>query len=165
MKQVFSRLLPVRRRIQATRRVIKDHSLPVLSVYNARSLFPKISSLAVDMEERETDICFITEIWEQDENKKHCKKIEELLEIKGIDYISTSRKNRRGGGAAIAISMKNFTLSKLNIHIPAKVECVWGLLKPIIPNHHISSYIVCSFYSPPDMHKNLEVVKNSIGIV
>jgi len=36
------------------------------------------------MEERTTDICFITEIWEQDESKKHRKKVEKLLELKGI---------------------------------------------------------------------------------
>ena len=92
---------------------------------------------------------FITEIWEQDENKKHQKKVEKLLELKGIKYISKPRRNRLGGGAAIAVNLKSYSLSKLNVHVPTNVECVWGLAKPLKPNKSYSSFICCSFYSPP----------------
>ena len=60
-------------------------------------------------------------------------KIEKLLEIQGIKYISTPRPSgRRGGGAAVAVRLEKFTVSKLNIPIPKSIEVVWGLLKPKI---------------------------------
>ena len=69
-----------------------------------RSLIPKINNFAIDMEERESDISFLTEVWEKLENRKHQFKLEELLEIKGIQYISTPRPGtKRGGGAAAPI--------------------------------------------------------------
>ena len=157
-KRPSVRSSPVLCPISFTQTAKSKHSLPTLSVYNARSLFPKIASLATDIEERDTDICFVTEIWEQNENKRHRKKIEELLELKGIKYISNPRRNRRGGGAGIAVNLKNFTVSKLNIHIPAEVECVWGLIKPNIPSKSLSSYISCCFYSPPDKYRNAPLI-------
>ena len=122
MKPPSSRLPPVLRPVSLAPPAKSKVSLPNISVYNARSLFPKISSLATDIDERATDICFVTEIWEQDENKKHRRKIEELLELKGIKYISNPRRNRRGGGAAIAVNLKNYTVAKLNIFIPPEVD-------------------------------------------
>ena len=71
------------------------------------------------MEERESDAVFLTEVWEKLENKKHQSKLEEMLELNGIKYISTPRPGaQRGGGAAI--------VSKLNIASPKSVEVVWG---------------------------------------
>ena len=34
----------------------------IQTLYNARSLFPKIASLLTDIEERAVDVCFVTEI-------------------------------------------------------------------------------------------------------
>ena len=158
MKRASCRLPPILRHVSPTPPAKPTLSLPNLSVYNARSLLPKISSFAIDVEERATDISFITEIWEQDENKKHQKKVEKLLELKGIKYISKPRRNRLGGGAAIAVNLKSYSLSKLNVHVPTNVECVWGLAKPLKPNKSYSSFICCSFYSPPDLHKNPALV-------
>ena len=61
---------------------------------------------------------------------------------------------RRGGGAAIAVRMKKFSISKLNIPLPRAVEVVWGLLKPKVVTGKISTIIVCCFYSPPNSKKN-----------
>ena len=83
------------------------------------------------MEEREVDICFVSKVWEKAENKKHKQKIESMLEIKGISYISTPRPGKkRGGGAGICVNTEHFQISKLNIQIPKPLEIVWGLLKP-----------------------------------
>ena len=65
-------------------------TLPKIANFNVRSLFPKIGNFALDMKERESDISFLTEVWEKKEKKKHQHKLEELLEIHGIKYISTS---------------------------------------------------------------------------
>ena len=59
------------------------------------------------------------ELWEKLENKKHQSKLEELLEMEGIQYISTPRPGaKRGGGATIAVRLEKFTISKLNVLIP-----------------------------------------------
>ena len=120
-----------------------------------RSLFPKIGNFSLDMTERKTDIGFLTEVWEKKENKKHQFKLEEMLEMKGVKYISTPRPGaQRGGGAAIAVRMEKFNISKLNIPIPKSVEVVWGLLKPKVISGKITVIIVCCFYSPPKSRKN-----------
>ena len=115
-----------------------------------RSLFPKFQNFCQDLEERDIDVSFLSEVWEKSENKKHQAKIEEMLELKGIEYISTPRPGaRRGGGVGIAVNMKDFHLSKLNIKIPKSLEIVWGMLKPKKITGHIAKIIVCCFYSPP----------------
>ena len=115
-----------------------------------RSLWSKANSLGEDIIERESDISFLSEVWEKKENKFHQSCIEELLELKGIDYISTPRPGvRRGGGTAIAACPKKFSLVKLNIEIPNAVEVVWGLLRPRKIVGRIKKIILCSFYCPP----------------
>ena len=80
-----------------------------------------------------------------------------MLELKGISYISDPRCGKRGGGAAIAVNLRRFTLSKLNIHVPKGVEAVWGLVKPKEVGK-IAAIIVCSFYSPPDKNRNIKLI-------
>ena len=92
---------------------------------------------------------------------KHQFKLEELLEIKGIQYISTPRPGaKRGGGAAIAVRKEKFTISKLNISTPGSVEIVWGLLKPTTVTGKISKIIACCFYSPPRSKKNAALLSH-----
>ena len=106
------------------------------------------------MLDRQCSLSFLVEIWQKSESRKHQYKIEELLELRGIKYISTPRPgNRRGGGAAIAANTENFTLSKLNICIPHNLEVVWGILKTNTETGKINKIIVCSFYCPPRSRK------------
>ena len=150
----ISRPPPVRSNVRKANTHLKACNLPSLTLYNARSLFPKITSLVTDIDERATDICCVTEVWEKISSKRHQEKIEEMLELKGLKYISTPRRNgRRGGGAAIIVNLENFSLSKLNIKIPRLVETVWGLLKPKKVDS-ARPIIVCCFYSPPNRKKN-----------
>ena len=107
------------------------------------------------MLERDVSISFLCEVWKKSENRKHQYKIEEMLELHGISYISTPRPGaKRGGGAAIAVNPTKFTVSKLNIAIPKPLEAVWALLRPIVPTGDIRKIILCSFYSPPNSRKN-----------
>ena len=62
-----------------------------------------------------------------------------------------------GGGAAIAVRLEKFTLSKINITLPKNVEAVWGLVKPKFPSE-FSSIIICSFYSSPSMKRNIALI-------
>ena len=154
-KVIYERPPFIRLRIKRDNKKVQALTLPKLTNYNVRSLFPKIGNFALDMHERQSDISFLTEVWEKKEKKKHQHKLEELLEINGIKYISTPRPGaQRGGGAAIAVRLEKFTISKLNIPLPRAVEVVWGLLKPKVVTGNISTIIVCCFYSPPRSRKN-----------
>ena len=124
-----------------------------------RSLFGKISNLSEDISERLSDLNFLTEIWEKSENKKHQTKLEQMLETNGIKYISTPRPGpKRGGGAAIAVRLEKFNISKLNISCPKSAEVVWGLLRPKVITGNITTIISCCFYSPPSSRKNAALV-------
>ena len=119
-----------------------------------RSIWSKFSSLAEDMSERATDFSILAEIWEKKENPVHKQKIEELSEMKEIQYFSTARPGaKRGGGAAIIVRSDRFHVTKLNIEIPKPLEVVWGLLRPKIMTGSTSKVILCSFYSPPNSKK------------
>ena len=124
-----------------------------------RSIWSKLGSLAQDMDERDTDIAILSEVWEKKENLKHQSKLEELFELKETKYISTARPGaKRGGGAAIAAKESKFILSKLNIDIPKPLEVVWGLLRPKTPLGDIRKIIICSFYSPPKSKKKSALI-------
>ena len=154
-KEAFLRPHHSRKTLKRNNKTIQALTLPRISSYNMRSIFGKIGNFSADMNDRSTDISFLTEVWEKKENKKHQFKLEELLERGGIKYISTPRPGaQRGGGAAIAVRTENFFITKLNIPIPKSVEVVWGLMKPKIITGKISVIIVCCFYSPPRSRKN-----------
>ena len=96
-----------------------------------RSIWSKFKNFFIDLNDRDCSVSFVTEVWEKLENKKHQNKIEELMEMKGYQYISTPRTGvRGGGGAAIVVNTEKFSVNKLNISIPHSLEIVWGLLRP-----------------------------------
>ena len=155
MKIIYERPQSCRKTIRRDNKNIQALSLPIFTLYNIRSFFPKLYNFSQDMEERQCDLSFVTEVWQQLENKKHMFQLEELLEMRGIKYISTPRPGaRRGGGAAIAVRLSKFNISKLNIPLPRAVEVVWGLLRPKSITSSISTIILCCFYSPPRSKKN-----------
>ena len=135
-------------------------SLPNISLYNMRSIWAKAGNLADDILARQVDICFLTEVWQKLESKKHNYKIEEMLEMKGIHYISTPRPgSRRGGGVAMAFPASRFLVTKLNIHIPKPLECMFALVKPIeTGGGKLKKIIAVCFYSPPKSKKNSQLI-------
>ena len=132
-----------------------------------RSICSKINNLADDINMRETDLCFLTEVWEKKESRRHQRAIEEMLEIKGIKYISTPRVGgRRGGGVAIAYSPENFQVSKLNVEVPSPLECLFALIKPSSQIGRTRKIIAICFYSPPRSKSNtklLDLLSEQIG--
>ena len=149
----------VHRVIRRENKCIQALSLPTILSYNMRSIWGKLSSFAEDIHERDCQISFLCEVWEKSENRKHQMKIEEMLEMSNISYISTPRPGaRRGGGAAIAFNPSKFSVVKLNITIPTPLEIVWALMRPIEPTGGIQKVILCSFYSPPNSKKNKQLI-------
>ena len=145
--------------IKRSNKAVAALSLPTITVYNMRSIWSKLDSLATDMVERSADLSMLSEVWEKKENTLHQGKLEELLELKGIKYFSTPRPGtKRGGGAAFTAREDKFTVSKLNIDIPKPLEVVWGLLKPKENLGEISKIIICSFYCPPNSRKKSALI-------
>ena len=64
--------------IRRDNKAVQGMSLPVISNYNMRSIFPKIDSFAEDFFERGTELSFLSEIWEKSSKKKHQHKLQEL---------------------------------------------------------------------------------------
>ena len=82
--------------------------LPSIAVYNHRSLWKKAKSLCTELEELDIGLALHSELWEKKEKKAHKKKIEEMVQIYGLTYISTPRPGRREGGSAITCNDNNF---------------------------------------------------------
>ena len=152
--------------LKRDKKAVQGLSLPVLSNYNMRSIFPKLDSFSEDFIERSVGVSFLTEIWEKSTNKKHQKKLEEMFEMKGILYISTPRPGvKRGGGVALAADPARFLLSKLNVPNPDQLEVSWGLLKPRQVTGPISKIICCCFYSPPNSRKKTKLIDHISSIL
>jgi hypothetical protein len=83
-----------------------------------------------------------------------------------LQYISCPRPNKkRGGGAAIIVNTRRFSISKLDITVPSKLEVVWGILRPkkISKTTLFKEFIICAFYSPPNYKKNNELQTHVIS--
>ena len=151
--------MPVNVRLQDKR--TRAQYLPVIATYNFRSFFPKLNNVINDIIERELDLIFCVEIWEKSESRNHQIMIEQMLELNGLKYISTPRPGGWGGAALIA-NQDKFSLEKLNILIPHKLEIIWGILRPKSEDAHYKRIILCSFYSPPNSRKNLKLTDHIV---
>ena len=160
---------PIRKTIRRSNSLVEALSAPRSTLYNVWSAWAKWNNIAEDIENRETDVCFLTEVWEKAESKKHQKAAESMLEMKGIKYVSTPRPGvRRGGGTALACSERLFHMTKLNISIPSPLEACFALLKPKNPTGKINKFICCSFYLPPKsryFNKLAEFLVTTLGLL
>ena len=144
--------------IRRNNKAVAALALPIITVYNMRSIWLKLDCLATDMVERSADLSILAEVWEKKENSSQ-EKIEELFEMKNIKYSSTPRPGtKRGGGVAFTAREDKFQFTKLNIAIPKPLEVKWGLLRPRESLGGISKIIICSFYSPPNSRKKSSLI-------
>ena len=140
--------------------MVEALDLPTISCYNMRSIWAKIGNLADDMNMRETDVCFLSEVWEKKDSKRHQFSITEMMEMKNISYISTPRLDgRRGGGVAIAYSSKHFQVSKLNIEVKKPLECLFALIKPRLSKGKSKKILAICIYSPPKSKSNIKLIE------
>ena len=134
--------------------------LPTIFVTNHRSFFPKFHNFTEVMKTLNLTLGLHSEIWEDCESKAYKDKIEEALELQGIQYISNTRPNRRGGGAAISLISGEFSLTRLDVLVPKNLEVVWGLVKPVKPTADFKGIIVCSFYSVPNSRRKTRLIEH-----
>ena len=156
---------PIRININRDNKIVQSVNLPIVSVSNLRSLMPKINHFKQDMLERDISLALLSEVWEKSQSKKHKFEIEKICQMDGLKYISTPRvSTKRGGGAAIVVNLKRFSLEKLDVQIPYQLEVVWGLLKPKTQTYsQIKQILVCAFYSPPNSRKNTKLLDHLIS--
>ena len=150
---------PARRVIRRDEGLVQALTLPTISVYSMGSIWEKMGNPGDDINMRGTDLCFLVEIWQKDENRRHMFAIEEMFEMKMINYISTARPGgRRGGGVAIAFSEERFHVSKLNIEIKKPLECLFALVKPKDSAMQRRKFIAICFYCPPNSKSRTKLV-------
>ena len=138
---------------------------PTIAVTNFRSLSAKLNNVKIDILERSIDILIGSETWQKESNKTLKGNIEKLLEENGLQCISCPRpSSKRGGGCAVIVNLKNFTVEKLPIPVPHKLEVVWCLVRPkaVIQTTTFKEILVASFYSPPNYRKNSILLQHLI---
>ena len=145
-----SNIKPIRKTIRRDNRLLLSEDLPILSVSNLRSIWPKLNSFKNDLKMRDISCAMLSEVWQKESCKKQQYQIEKMMNMEGLKYISTPRINKRGGGAAIVASMEKFSLEKIEVSNPHRVEVVFGLLRPKKQNCSIKEIIIAAFYSPPN---------------
>ena len=52
-------------------------------------------------------------MWEKKEKRDHQNKLEEMLELHGIYYLSTPRPVKRGGGSAITVDNEIYSIKEV----------------------------------------------------
>ena len=78
-----------RNKLRENRATVANY-LPVVTVCNTRSLFPKIENFKNDLLEREVDVSLVCEVWEKAEDPVHKSQITKMLELEGLQYFSTA---------------------------------------------------------------------------
>ena len=100
-------------------------TLPTIATYNLRSLFPKIKNFKRDIKERNVDLALLSEVWEKVGDEDQEEAILKMCELDGLDYVSSPRGSR-GGGVAIVVNLLNFTVERLTVSVPSKLDVVWS---------------------------------------
>ena len=119
-----------RKTIKRDNKLLLGDILPTIAVSNVRSLIPKIENVKNDILERGISLLLLSEVWEKASCKKQQFEIDKMCQMDGLKYISTPRLSKRGGGSAIIVNLRNFTIEKIPVHIPNNLEVVWGLMRP-----------------------------------
>ena len=136
----------------------------MVTVCNLRSFFPKLESFKTDFFERQVDASLLCEVWQKAEDKRHKFEIEQMMEMDGLKYFSTTRpRGKRGGGAAIIVNTERFQAEKLDVHIPHKLEIIWAFAKPKSEDAQFKKIVLCSFYSPPRSRLRNKLKDHIIG--
>ena len=155
--------------IHRNEKINSSSTLPVVAVANVRSLLPKLNSTIEKIENEEIDIALICEVWEKTgkKNRNFQSRVEEMMEMKGLKYISCGARpsGKRGGGAAIVANTSKFSLEKLDVQVPNNLEVQWGIVRPkvVSPITRFKEILVCSFYSPPASRKHCKLLDHLVS--
>ena len=150
--------------IRRDNRYEKCGELPVISVPNLRSLFPKLHNFTTDIRMRSIAVALCSETWHKEDKKKHRTETERILYMEGLKFLSTPRPpGKRGGGCGIVCDLTKFTLDRIDINNEHKLEICWGILRPKDASTcSIKEYVVAAFYCPPKSKKKEKLITHII---
>ena len=157
------------KRISTNPRIEASSTMSVVAVANVRSLLPKLNAFIEKIENEEIEVALVVEVWEKmgEKNNHFQSKVEEIMQMKGLKYISCGARltGKRGGGAAILVNTVKFAMEKLEVNVPNNLEVQWGLVRPkkIWPNTKYCEMIFCSFYSPPASRKHRRLLDHLVS--
>ena len=89
-----------------------------------RSLLPKIGNLAEDMIQRNIQIALLCEVWEKSANRKYQQEIERMG---SSTYPAQGLEGGLEGGVGIVANSEFYSIKKIDIANPYKLECIWPL--------------------------------------
>jgi hypothetical protein len=93
--------------------------------------------------------------------------MEEMLELEGLKYISCGSRpsGKRGGGAAILVDTRKYSIENIELNVPHNLEVQWAIVRPkqLSQSTKFKEYIVCSLYSPPASKKNKKLLDHLIS--
>ena len=112
-----------------------------------------MNSLCSELDNLDIGLGLHSEVWEKKEKKAHKNKIEEMVQIHGLSYISTPRPGRRGGGSAITCNDNNYIIKEVALDNPSNLEVTFATLRPKSDLSPKFMIIVCALYSPPRSRK------------
>ena len=153
-----------RKTIRQDQRLETGATLPSFSAPNCRSLGPKLNNFQEDMQMRSIDVALCSETWEKSSNKRFQKKVENLLEMKGLKMISNPRKYQRGGGVCIIADLTKVYIQAVEVSNPDNVEAVFAIVKPKTPSE-IKEIITFAFYSPPRSKKKSKLIDHLVTTI
>lgn len=104
-------------------------------------------------------LTFHYKIWEVQENKTNRNKIEEMMETKGIDYFSTARPGRRGGGSAITVNNEQYDMKEVVLNNHNNIEVTFAIVRPKLKEASNIEIIACSVYSVPQSKKKSQLIQ------
>ena len=142
----------------------KISDLPVISVPNMRSIFPKLNNFIEDFRMRDISVVLCSETWHKEDKKKHKNDVERLLHMEGLKFLSNPRPpGKRGGGCAVIADLTKYSLERLDIPNTNRLEICWGILRPRNAQKcTIKEYILASFYCPPNSKKKEKLISHII---
>ena len=130
--------------------------LPVVAVYNHRSIWKKIKNFRNEFKQYNMGIALHSEVWESKEKKAHKSKLDEMFHMDGISYISTPRPGRRGGGSAITCDDEQFFIKEIKVPNPDNLEVTYATVRPKSEWAPSFTIILCALYSPPRSRKKVQ---------
>ena len=139
----------VRLEVKKTSKVENASSLPLISLLNARSLYPKCENFKTFVKELGIEIAIVSETWERESES-----LESLLKLENHKVISYKRPKAKaskqpGGGCALIYCEKRFLVTQLCVPVAKGVEAVWALVQPKQENIKVKKIAVCALYVSP----------------
>ena len=92
----------------------KDNVL-LICLINARSVMPKLCSLADTLNELQTDICVLTETWIREDGRIK-EQLEDFECLSGYSMIRRDRVERRGGGIAVCFDKNRISMTPVHMN-------------------------------------------------